>query len=179
MGKKYEAHLKQKELADTENKSAKKNEELAKIICSLNNILKHTLSVNDAIDWESLKTFKEFSVDPKDLNDSRQLVNYIHYAPDGKPKSYDSAAKNYEPDYEKFFKSQGWLKRTFFAEKIKKSFDQKCIDWKKHSEDVDMENKKREDLFEETLKKYETLKSNHDLEIKKKNDEVDQGKAKI
>lgn len=174
---KYQKYLKQEQLADTEANANDLNKKLEATKTALDNILKHTLGIDDAINWDSLKSKKDFKINPDELLDDKKSKDYIEFSKSGEPTSFSNKDKKNESDYEKYFKESGWFSRMFRTGKIKESFDALVEDWNKDCQKIDEENDKRSELFKNCVTKYAELKSKFLADKKEKNDAVDKAKA--
>jgi restriction system protein len=175
---KYEKYLKQKALANTEAKAQELNDDLKKTKSSFDNILKHTLKIDDAIDWDSLKSKKEFKVDPSETCEDSSFIKHLTFSSNGEPTGHTKLEPTKEPDYEEFFKSSGWFFRTFRKKTLKSDFDEELKRWNDQFEEVKKCNQERLDVFKRTLEKFEKLRSRYIEERNEKNKAVDLAKTK-
>lgn len=102
----------------------------------IQNLLIHTLSLNDAIDWSSLKSEKKFDVpNPKDsLSEELKKIKMPH-PPEVKPIPTEPKHESYLPSlsiFDKIFKSLGQKKIAIANQK----YDSVLNDWQKNVQEA-------------------------------------------
>jgi len=146
-------------------------------LLELGNILKHTLGVDDAIDWESLKSKKSFKIKPESLFEGGKQPRYIKCGKSGEPQEVVISEKEEAPEYEVFYNSAGWFSKMFSSEKIKRKFESKMNEWKEDCIKTDAKNAKKRDVFKASVTDFEEKKSVFLRAKKDKNDAVDKAKT--
>lgn len=145
---KEENHEKSKFVAN------EKTSEAQKALKGLNEILIHTLGIDDTIDWSTLKDKSKFQEpNPKKYMDDE--INNISL-PSKKP--YISKPK--EPDSLMYKTKLGLLDYVIPSQKRRKieaaseKYENILAIWKSKCEQIDVQNKKIDELFEQDLDKY-------------------------
>lgn len=96
---KWEKELHKQEQQSKEENARERTEKAQAKIKQVENILKHTLSIDDAIDWETLKHKDEFCLNPK----SNAYVDYIIFdKKNGFPKEVTLKMQKAMPKQENF-----------------------------------------------------------------------------
>jgi restriction system protein len=163
---------------------------------AVDNILIHTLSIDDTIDWETLKDRTKF----KEPNPENELSNHIKAISKPKPPTIkDYPIKPREIDYEpklSFFDKLIKSNKDRKIQQSKDAFDRACLKWNDDCLQIDSLNEARKKNYEQQMAEYDVAKdtvSKHvadevkawqkrktDFEIKqeKKNKKVDELQAK-
>lgn len=158
---------KQKSIADCEQKAIDHTQKAQKEIEHAQSILAHTLDIDDAIDWNSLKYNDTFQC-PAEANHLHIIFN----SKDGYPKEVRKKSSVQLPTKNKFLQPIGFWSRLFGqSEKIKNrqmaDFEQALAEAKKVQAEVDQENHKREDTLKTKQTEWQNKKDAFD---KKQND---------
>lgn len=143
-----EANLEEAELRTTEAQNA---------ITDIENILKHTLTIDDTIDWKSLKNHEEFS-DPEPKKPEKIPLKK-------KPVKPDKDSAEFVPKisiFDRLFSSMKQKK----IEKYERKFDAAISDWEAQCKEIESTNSTVEKKNEEVLKKWEA--DVEDWELRKK-----------
>lgn len=113
--KKFETHQRQVEREATQQSVEAKNSELSEQYSAIDNILLATLDIDDAVDWNSLKSTEAFPRTISDYFDASALPDYIITDRDGKPENVSEEHVEPLPDLSIFINQQGYgrLKRWF------------------------------------------------------------------
>jgi len=77
------------------------NQEAKEAIESLNNILVHTLSVDDTVDWDAIKRKDAFRIKPVKLFNDGKKPDFIVFNSFGRPTEFEKISPPIEPTFEK------------------------------------------------------------------------------
>jgi len=143
-----------KGLERAKNKAAANEEtlEAKKALEDLENILIHTLEIDDTIDWSSIKDKSKFKEPNPRKYIHRELGNLTP------PTKEKYVTKPEEPKLDRFKPELGLIDRIFLSNKKKKIeaaekiYQEALNDWKSECQQVDIQNKKIDEKFQrETL----------------------------
>lgn len=141
------------------NIAEERTREAQEIQKQLDDILIHTLSIDDTIDWNTLKDQKKFTV-PNPMNRlANELSNLVLYVePEMQKQPNEPLRINYIPSLsivDKIFKSLG-QKKISYAENL---YKEALISWQKAAQDVNELNRKKIEEYELNCKDLETQKT--------------------
>ena len=174
---KYKRHL---DKVHTENRAEHVddlNQEAKKSIESLNNILVHTLSVNDTVNWDAIKRKDAFRIDPAFLFNKGKQPSYIHFTSHGKPTKFDKITPPKEPIFEEVKNEYGFFSKLFLGKSIKEDFDGRI---QKREEQISINiksNEKRDLILKNSIKTFEDKKKEFEEEKKRDNEALTNFKA--
>lgn len=141
------------------NIAEERTREAQEIQKQLEDILIHTLSIDDSIDWDTLKDRKKFTV-PNPMNNlASELENLvIPTEPEMQKQPNEPHRKNYMPSLsivDKIFKSLA-QKKIANSENL---YQQALSSWQKAAQDVNESNRKKIEEYELNCKDLELQKS--------------------
>lgn len=141
------------------NIAEERTREAQEIQKQLEDILIHTLSIDDSIDWDTLKDRKKFTV-PNPMNNlANELENLvIPIEPEMQKQPNEPHRKNYMPSLsivDKIFKSLA-QKKIANSENL---YQQALSSWQKAAQDVNESNRKKIEEYELNCKDLELQKS--------------------
>lgn len=154
-----------------EEQAKEKTLEAEKEIERVQNILKHTLNINDAIDWETIKFKDEFSLE-------QQPHQFIHFKKsNGYPETFDSLSLLPPPDTKEYFTNIGFFDKLFGHAKTK--LENQCRDFdiavkanEKENSKINEENGKRllelktkQSHWESEKEKFENRQTEHNEKV--------------
>lgn len=121
---------------------------------TIENILLHTLNVDDTVDWETLKDKSEFKVPNPEKELTRLLLDV--------QKPSEPALKTYlaEPDKNTYVPKFSFLDNIIKSKKNKKIkvanslYEQAIADWKRNCTEVDNQNTKVKQEYQNSLSEY-------------------------
>lgn len=154
---KYQTYLDNQKDIELSEKVDDLNEENLVLNESYENILKHTINVNDEIDWETLMSRKEFHISLKDLcsESSIDIMKFISVFEKGEPKSVTLTPIPVKViTYEHYYKKQGFFKRLFFKSTIREEYEKQENAYDNAVIEINKENNYRSDEFERIKKRY-------------------------
>ena len=154
---------KENNLEEAESRTNQAQEELEKI----NNLLIHTLSIDDTVDWEQLKKHKEFETEnpEKELEEELKKISpppkpNLNTIPE--PPNEDA----YQPKFsiiDNIIKSKKLLKIS----NAEQAYKVACEKWEKNKDDLENKNKILIDKHKTTMVEWEKLIENKKLENQK------------
>lgn len=171
---KWDKELLKREKQSKDEKAKELSKKAKAKINSVNKILKHTLSVNDVIDWEILKHKDSFYLDTKD-NSYEEYINFNNA--NGYPESTNLLQILPMPERELYFTKISFLKKLFGLEnKIrnqqKNHFDNEVLIINKKNEKITKENnlrnatlKVRQEEWQKQKILFEKLQNKHNKSI--------------
>ena len=173
---------KERKIGDRESKieeATERTKEALENIKNLENILKHTLDINDAINWESLKDCEDFKEQKPQL--PQLLTSRLLDIP-SPPEETDI---KYQPHFNFFDMIVSKRQKKIDAAKLifKKDYDA-WLDKKTEIEQNNLEieaetrrnNDKLEEQYQNELKQWEAEKKEFLIKQKEKNDAIDKRK---
>ena len=171
--KKYTRHCE----IQHKNKQTKSVEELnaqaREAIEALGGILAHTLIVNDAVDWDSIKRKDAFRIKPESMFKGGEFPYYVLFNTYGQPISFDKMSPPEELTYEKVRNQYGLLSKLFRKQAISDEYAKQYTNWKKSIEQTNKENISREKWYKKIVAFYEAKKSAFEEEKKRDNEALD------
>ena len=157
-GEKYERHLDKLHIEKQTDHVDQLNQEAKEALESLNNILNHTLTINDTVDWDAIKRKDAFRIKPNKLFDDNQKPGFISFNSYGKPIDFEKNKIPIEPDFKNIKNEFGLITKVFRGKFIQKEFDERVEKWKKEKERIIKENSNRELLFKKIIVNFEIKK---------------------
>lgn len=162
-----EKRLKQEQRENSEAKAEELTEEAELALEEVNNILNHTLRIDDNIKWEKLKSRIKYGVPHPErtfLKKKELLKPPIEEVKDSYPPQPDQSSPLYNPGI-------GFLDKLISSRKQKKleeaarKYDKDLEQWRTTCDEIDRVNKWKDDNFRERVEQY-------NAEIKKLDDEM-------
>lgn len=153
--------------ANMEN-AIEKDNEAQQALRDIDNILKHTLKINDSIDWDTLKKKDQFS-EPL----PQKPAPRIKRAYNSKPEISEPAFTPELTFMDKLFKS----KKERKIRECERKYAAACSDWEKHYAEVVDYNKKIDISHQNEINKY--VKAVEDWEKRKTNFVSNQNKYNL
>ena len=158
-----------------EDEAKARTEKAHKKLKQVETILEHTLNVNDAIDWDSLKYNDVFSWNPKE----HQYIDYIKFnKKTGYPEKVTLKSQETIPVESYFFKQPTFFQKLFKQEeklraKQQQEFDTAVAVTKAQNEEIRKDNIERQAQFEAKQNQWEKEKQEFEDIQTKLNNEVD------
>ncbi|MBW2010339.1 MAG: restriction endonuclease [Deltaproteobacteria bacterium] len=191
---KYQRHLDKIHKENRAEHVDELNQEAKEAIESLNNILSHTLSVDDTVDWDVIKRKDAFRVKPVKLFNDGNVPVFIKFNSYGRPTEFQKILPPAKPisekiQFEKVKNEYGFFSRLFLGRKIKKDFDNSVIQskkreeqaikqWEKQIAKTGQANVYRERLFNQALAKFDNKKKKFEEEKQRENNALESIKAR-
>jgi len=135
------------------------NAQAVEALEALGGILSRTLTINDAVDWDSIKRKDAFRIKPESMFKDGNCPNYILFNTYGRPTSLDKMSLPEEPTYEKIRNQYGLLSKLFRKQAINNEYAKQYVQWKKNVEQTNKENISREKWYKKIIAFYEKKKS--------------------
>ncbi len=159
------------------NKQANSVEELnaqaREAIEALGGILAHTLTVNDAVDWNSIKRKDVFRIKPESMFKDNKCPEYVLFNNHGQPMSFEKMSFPEEPTYEQVRNRYGLLSRLFRKQAISDEYAKKYSQWQKNVKQTKKENIFREKWYKKIVDFYKAKKSAFEEEKRRDNEALD------
>jgi len=134
------------------------NEEAQESIEALKDILAHTLTVDDAVDWDAIKRKDDFRITPNKLFTNEEQPHFIVFNTYGRPTKFERIAPPVIPVFEKVKNEYGLFSKLFRSHKIKEDFDSRIENWKKQKEHNAKACSAREAIFNQAVLNFENKK---------------------
>lgn len=132
------------------------NQDASDHLQALEGILRHTLTVNDAIDWNVIKRHEPFRIEPQDIIAGyKKAPEHIQFAADGKPRDFQKVEPGRRPTLEAVTAGYGLFTRLFNKNAILKEFEQRQMKWRNKCDEINSENERRKTLMLSLQKAYE------------------------
>lgn len=154
------------------------NQQVAANREALNNILAHTLDIDDAVDWSSLKQGGGFVAEPKALFKDSQVPNFMEFDQAGCPKSFSKVPYTLEPVLESIKSKYSFFSKLVYGKKIQAEFDQAHADWSISCRNTDEENTQRTHKFKGARTKFDQMQAQFRLAQAQNNKAVERFKAR-
>jgi restriction system protein len=149
------------------------NEDAQESIEALKDILAHTLEVDDAVDWDSIKRKDAFRITPNKLFTNEEQPHFIAFNTYGRPTEFERIAPPVKPVFEKVKSEYGFFCKLFLGNKIKEDFDSRIENWKKQKEHNAKACLARETIFNQAVSNFESKKVEFEEEKKRDNDALE------
>lgn len=171
---KWEKELQKQEQQSKEENAKERTLRAQEKIKQVEELLKHTLDVDDVIDWETLKHRDEFSFNPK----SNTYVDYIIFdKKNGFPKEAMLKMQKAKPKPENFFSKVSFFQKLLGQEKNIKAkqqeeFDNTTSAIRIHNENIRKDNMEREaelgvrqNQWEKEKAEFEKMQNEHNAKV--------------
>lgn len=160
----------------TENRAAHAtslNKEAQEAIQNLENILTHTLAIDDTVNWNAIKRKDTFRVRARDLFPGKAVPEYLEFTPRGKPTDFIPIPAPGKPTLDQVKQEFGWLTRLLFSSKIQQELDSQLADWVIKKDAVNDQNIDRESELSTALDTFNTMKAQFDEEKRQDNEALE------
>lgn len=127
--KKYQRHVEITHKNQQTSTAEDRNREAREMLMALAGILEHTLGIDDAVDWESLKRKDSFSVKPSDLVKNLETRTALDFDAAGRPTGCRRLPLPAEPDRTRIARAQSFFVRVFQKTKIDQKFAEAKREW--------------------------------------------------
>jgi restriction system protein len=168
---KYQRHTDKVHKENRAGRVDELNQEAKEALESLNNILVHTLTVNDTVDWDSIKRKDGFKINPINLFNDGKKPDFIIFNSFGRPTDFKKVGQPIEPTFEKVKNEYGFFSKIFRGKAIKEDFDARVKKWEQQKEKNNKDNTDMESVFNQAVKGFE-IKKNEFEEEKRRNNEA-------
>lgn len=173
-GKAYEHLLNEKHRGMQSKNVEQMNLDAADHLQALEGLLRHTLNINDAIDWDTIKRHESFRMKQQDiLEGDKKSSEFIKFAADGKPCDFVKVKQGSCPTLEDITASYGFLTRLFNKNVIQRDYELRQKKWRNESENVKAENDRRQTVFSNFQKAFEAKRLNFEQEKSADNAAID------
>jgi len=149
------------------------NREAKEAIETLNNILIHTLSVDDTVDWNAIKRKDPFRAKPGQLFIDEKEPDFIKFNSYGRPTEFEKISDPTGPTYDNVKNEYGFFSRLFRAETIKKDFESRLKKWEQQKEQTNKDNVDREVFFNQAISIFDNKKKKFEEEKQRDNEALE------
>jgi restriction system protein len=162
----YNRHVAEMDAIQSVEWVEEKNAELREELEALENILRHTLDVDDAIDWSELYRKDRFRMKPQSLVEDVDTRSLLKFNKLGRPEKVDNAAIGDEPTLDRVRANHGLLTKLFQKKKVQEDFEQQLSEWTARQQ-------KAAKSLAESQRRYEAVKAAFEKRKQEDNDAVD------
>jgi len=142
--KKYQSHLNGKHKERAALSVEERNQAARKEIDALHGILRHTLDVNDVVNWSAIKRKDPFRIKPEELFDQSQAPAFIKFSEDGCPIACEQEPLPLlEPTPEPVTAKYSFLSKLFRGSTIRLESELMQDRWRAEVEQVNRDNAHR------------------------------------
>ena len=168
---KYQRHLDKLHKENRAEHVDELNQEAKEVIETLKNILVHTLSVDDTVDWDAIKRKDAFRVKPHKIFSDGKVPDFIKFNSYGRPTEFERISPPIEPAFEKVKNEYGFFSRLFRGKAIEEDFENREKQWEKQKKQMNKNNTDRRTLFNRSVSIFDNKKKEF-KEEKQRDDEV-------
>jgi len=170
---KYQRHLDKIHKEKRSEHVDQLNQEAKEAIESLSNILVHTLSVDDTVDWDSIKRKDAFRINPVKLFKDGKKPDFIVFNSYGRPTEFKKLSPPIKPIFEELRNQYGFFSRLFRGKAIKEDFENRINKCEQETEKVNRDNANREVFFNKVVSLFEKKKKEFEEEKKRDNEALE------
>lgn len=140
----------------------------------LEGILKHTISVDDAVDWNMIKRKEKFRIVPSDLfgGDSHQLKNF-EFSKSGEPTKFVVEDPGEAPNPEVIARGFGFLTRFLRKKFVESEIRSHAESWEQRSRECKAANEKRQLILQKLTNLFNAKQQEFVIEMANDNAAVD------
>ncbi|MBL7145509.1 MAG: restriction endonuclease [Phycisphaerae bacterium] len=175
---KYQRHIDKVHKENRAERVDELNQEAKEAIESLNNILVHTLSVDDTVDWDAIKRKDAFRIKPVKLFNDGKKPDFIIFNSFGRPTEFERMSPPIEPAFEKVKNEYGLFSKLFRGKAIKEKFDARIEKWEQQKEQNRKDNTDRESFFNQAVTSFEIKKKEFEEEKQRDNEALENIKSR-
>jgi len=175
---KFQRHLDKVHKEDRAEHFDELNQEAKEAIECLNNILVHTLSVDDTVDWDAIKRKDAFRIKPVKLFNDGKKPDFIIFNSFGRPTEFGRISPPIEPTFEKVKNEYGFFIKLFRSKAIKENFDARIKKWEQQKEQTNKDNADRESFFNQAVTCFEIKKKEFEEEKQRDNEALENIKSR-
>jgi len=154
------------------------NREATEAIETLNNILIHTLSVDDTVDWDAIKRKDPFRIKPIQLFSEEKEPDFIKFNSYGRPTDFEKISNPIRPTYDNVQNEYGFFSRLFHAKTIKKVFEYRLTKWEQQKEQTNKDNVDRKLFFNRAISIFDNKKKIFEEEKQRDNEALENVRAR-
>lgn len=175
---KYQRHIDKVHKENRAEHVDELNREAKEALESLNNILVHTLSVDDTVDWDGIKRKDAFRIKPVKLFNDGKKPDFIIFNSFGRPTEFEKISPPIEPTFEKVKNEYGLFSKIFRGKAIKEDFDARVKKWEQQKEQTNKDNTGRELFFNQAVTSFEIKKNEFEEEKQRDNEALENIKSR-
>lgn len=189
LGEKYNRHLDKLHTEISLEEVENRNRELEDQLLTIENLLHHTLTIDDTVDWDKLIRSEQFSTSPASLFNATKKPGYVSTDSNGKPSKWRALEQptrpSTEPNLDKIAARFGFLTRQFGKSKIERAYqeevdnhNQQVKSYHRQIKETKEQNLKRKEEFDEGVARYHKLEADFLKEQEKANKAVHEMRGK-
>ena len=175
---KYQRYLDKLNKTKREEHVDQLNQEAKEAIETLNNILVHTLSVDDTVDWDAIKRKDAYRVKPSKIFSDGKEPGFIKFNSYGRPTEFEKISPPVEPNFDKVKNEYGFFGKLIRGKAIKEDFEKRVKHWEKQKVQANKDNADREKLFNQAVSIFENKKKKFEEEKERDNEALNNIKAR-
>ena len=175
---KYQRHLDKVHKENRAEHVDELNQEAKEAIESLNNILVHTLSVDDTVDWDAIKRKDAFRIKPVKLFNDGKKPDFIIFNSFGRPTEFEKISPPIEPTFEKVKNEYGLFSKLLRGKAIKENFEARVKRWEQQKEQTNKDNTGGESFFNQAVTSFENKKKEFEEEKQRDNEALENIKSR-
>lgn len=165
LNEKWDKVLAKQNVIASQKEADERTRSAIKLLEDIDNILLHTLEVDDSVNWDDLKDHTSFD-EPNPEKDLRSKLDSLKYQDPPEMKVYPS--KPQESNYEaklSFLDKIIVSSRDKKIEQSKESYSQAVQRWQQKCYEIDQENEQAQRLYQDEILKIDAKKSSINNEI--------------
>ncbi len=170
---KYERHLGRQHTEQRACSVEDLNRDAQRMIDEVQSILAHTLSVNDAVDWNAIKRRDAFRIKPEELCPQDERRKYVTFNSYGKPIGHEEIDLPVQPEIKRVEAEYGLFARVFRQKAIRNDFDRRTRLWQERVREIEAENRARDSLFKELEASFAAAKNVFETEKQRDNEKLE------
>nr|WP_319394112.1 restriction endonuclease [uncultured Desulfobacter sp.] len=175
---KYQRHLDKIHKENRAEHVDELNQEAKDAIDSLNNILVHTLSIDDTVDWDAIKRKEAFRIKPAKFFKDGNVPDFISFNSFGRPTEFKKINLPIEPTLEKVKNEYGIFSKLFRNKIINEDFETRVSKWQKETKQAIEKNKKIELFFDNVVSSFGNKKKEFEEEKQRDNEALEKVKSR-
>lgn len=156
----FEKHQKEQYVQKLLKNVEQLNSRVTKERKALQNLLNHTLDIDDAVNFEDLKLNARFKIHPSQLFNNKVVPEYLSFDSTGKPIKIIYIMIPIRPTLHAIKRNSSFIKNFFFPKKIEEELKHKTQEWEHEVEQIKSENAEIKKIFESAFFKYMEMKAN-------------------
>jgi len=175
---KYQRHIDKMRKKNRAEHVDELNNEAKEAIEALNNILVHTLSVDDTVDWNIIKRKDEYHINPENFFKDGKKPDFFTFDSFGRPIEFEKIEQPIEPTLERVKNDYGFFSKLFRGNTIKEDFESRLIRWQQEKEQTNRINKNRELYFNKAVALFENKKEKFEKDKQRDNEALENLKSR-
>jgi restriction system protein len=154
------------------------NREAQQAIDELQSILAQTLTINDTVDWDTIRRKDAFRITPEELCANNARPEFIVFNNYGRPVSFEQMDAPVRPDITQVKLEYGFFSRRLRRKTVRSDFEKRLRLWQQQIEDTERGNAVRNSLFRTLEEAFAAAKDSFEEEKQRDNDRLDDIKSR-